>query len=181
MTGAIYNLQPNPEVSVRFRPPRMVPKEPPVPVPGATSGFRLRGKGTGRSRRPSATSLASRLTERDIRAVASDDVALWLDAGIGWQDALPHILRELGVNISAWHDACDAMGEPVAFLALPGDRPQTGSTRRRRSSTPGGALRAFTRKARLGELDLTRSLLGIWERERQGRQPKGAQPPGRPS
>ena len=129
---------------------------------------------------PLSPSLASRLTERDIRAVASDDVAFWLDAGIGWQDAIAHILRELGVNVSAWHDACDAMGEPVAFLALLViDRnrfhPRTPIL------NPGGALRAFTRKARLGELDLTRSLLGIWERERQGRQPKGAQPPGRPS
>ena len=105
---------------------------------------------------------------------------MWLDAGIGWQDALTHILRELGVNVSAWHDACDAMGEPVAFLALMIiDRnrfhPRTPIL------NPGGALRAFTRKARLGELDLTRSLLGIWERERQGRQPKGTQAPRRPS
>ena len=42
---------------------------------------------------------------------------------------------------------------------------------------PGGALRAFTRKAQAGELNLTRAIIGIWERERQGIQPK-AHPKG---
>lgn len=46
---------------------------------------------------------------------------------------------------------------------------------------PGGALRAFTAWARIGEFDLTRSILGIWERERQGRQLKGPLAPRRPS
>lgn len=150
------------------------------PGPWGSLGIPAQGEGRGPLAPPLSPSLASRLTERDIRAVASDDVAFWLDAGIGWQDALAHILRELGVNVSAWHDACDAMGEPVAFLALLViDRnrfhPKTPIL------NPGGALRAFTRKARTGELDLTRSLLGIWERERQGRQPKGPLPPRRPS
>ena len=39
---------------------------------------------------------------------------------------------------------------------------------------PGGALRAFTERARRGELNLTRAILGIRERDRQGRQPKAA-------
>ena len=160
--------------------PQDEPERTSGPGPWGTLGIPAQGEGRGPLAPPLSPSLASRLTERDIRAVASDDVAFWLDAGIGWHDAITHILRELGVNVSAWHDACDAMGEPVAFLALLViDRnrfhPKTPIL------NPGGALRAFTRKARLGELDLTRSLLGIWERERQGRQPKGAQPPGRPS
>ena len=37
---------------------------------------------------------------------------------------------------------------------------------------PGGALRAFTDRARRGELNLTRAILGIRERDRQGKQPK---------
>ena len=168
---------------------RGICKEPAPPddlkgSPGAgfwgNPGIPAQGKGAGPQPPPLSPSLAARLTERDIRAIASDDVAFWLDAGIAWPDALPHILRELGVNVSAWHDACDALGEPVAFLALLViDRnrfhPKTPIL------NPGGALRAFTRKARLGELDLTRSLLGIWERERQGRQPKGTQAPRPPS
>ena len=144
------------------------------------SGFRHREEGREPQGSPLSPTLFARLTERDVRAIASDDVALWLDACDDWQDALPHILRELGANVSAWHDACDAMGEAVAFLALlvidrnrfHPDRPVL---------NPGGALRAFTARARIGELDLTRSILGIWERERQGRQPKGPLTPRRPS
>ena len=168
---------------------RGICKEPAPPddqegIPGAgywgNPGIPAQGKGAGAQPPPLSPSLAARLTERDIRAIASDDVALWLDAGIGWQDALTHILRELGVNVSAWHDACDAMGEPVAFLALLViDRNRFHP--RKPILNPGGALRAFTRRARIGELDLTRSLLGIWERERQGCQPKGPQVPRRPS
>ena len=41
------------------------------------------------------------------------------------------------------------------------------------NKTFNGALRAFTRKAQGGELNLTRAIIGIWERERQGKQPKG--------
>ena len=142
------------------------------------SGFRHREDGREPPGSALSPTLASRLTERDVRAIASDDVALWLDACDDWQDALPHILRELGANVSAWHDACDAMGETVAFLALLViDRnrfhPDTPIL------NPGGALRAFTARARIGELDLTRSILGIWERERQGRQPKGPLVPRR--
>ncbi len=35
-------------------------------------------------------------------------------------------------------------------------------------------LRAFTDRARRGELNLTRAILGIRERDRQGKQPKAA-------
>ena len=136
------------------------------------SPFRHREVGPELEGSPLSQTLAARLTVKDISGLASDDVAIWLDAFDDWRDALPHILRELGTNISAWHDACDAMGETVAFLALlvidrnrfHPDAPIL---------NPGGALRAFTRRARIGELDLTRSILGIWERERQGRQPRG--------
>ncbi|MDE0694960.1 MAG: replication initiation protein RepC [Boseongicola sp.] len=148
-------------------------------APGGPFPIPAQGNGPGPHAPPLSPTLGARLTERDIRGIASDDVALWLDA-MDWQDALPHVLRELGVNVSAWHDACNAMGEPVAFLALLViDRnrfhPDTPVL------NPGGALRAFTRRARLGQLDLTRSILGIWERERQERQPKGPQDLRRPS
>ena len=148
------------------------------PDPG--SGFRHREDGREPEGSPLSPTLAARLTVEDISGLASNDVALWLDAFDDWRDALPHILRELGANVSAWHDACDAMGETVAFLALlvidrnrfHPDAPIL---------NPGGALRAFTKRARAGELDLTRSILGIWERERQGRQPRGPLTQRRPS
>lgn len=112
------------------------------------------------------------MTLDDLRCLASDDVVLWLEATDDWQDALPHVLRELGVNVSAWHEACEAMGPPIAFLALViiarnRFHPKTPVR------NPGGALRAFTAKARAGQLDLARSVAGIRHRERKGLQPKG--------
>ena len=83
-------------------------------------------------------------------------------------------MRELGINVSAWLEACDVMGDGMAFLSLLViDRNRFHPVTPVRN--PGGALRAFTRRARHGQLDLGRAVLGIWERERQGRQPKGAE------
>ena len=127
--------------------------------------------------------LMEKLTPERIRALASDDIALYLDALEDWNEAIPLILRDLGINISAWLDAVEVMGEPIAFLALIViDRNRFHPVVPVRS--PGGALRAFTRKAQMGELNLTRAIIGIRERERQGKQPKsgnvdGAAPRGR--
>lgn len=104
--------------------------------------------------------------------MASDDLGLYLDAFEDWNEAIPMILRELGINVSAWFDACEVMGEAMAFLSLVIiDRNRYHPHAPVRS--PGGALRAFTDRAGRGELNLTRAVLGIWERERQGKQPKG--------
>ncbi len=122
--------------------------------------------------------LMAKLTPDKIRALASDDAATYLDALQDWREAIPFILRELGINISAWLDAVEVMGEPIAFLALIViDRNRFHPVVPVHS--PGGALRAFTRKAQSGELNLTRAIIGIWERERQGKQPKAAPRPER--
>ncbi|MDE0696517.1 MAG: replication initiation protein RepC [Boseongicola sp.] len=131
-------------------------------------------------RRPKRQERTAGMTLEDLRNLASDDMALWLDTLGDWQDALPHVLRELGINVNAWHDACEAMGPPLAFLALVViDRnrfhPKTPVL------NPGGALRAFTARARAGGLDLARSVAGIRDRERKGLQPKGPERPPRPS
>ena len=130
-------------------------------------------------RRPPPDPVAG-MTLDDLRNLASDDMVLWLDALGDWQDVVPHVLRELGINVSAWHDACEAMGPHRAFLALVViDRnqyhPQTPV------QNPGGALRAFSAKARGGGLDLARSVAGIRSRTRKGLQPKGPAKPPRPS
>ena len=122
--------------------------------------------------------ILAKLTTEKLRNLASEDAALYLDACQDWRDAVPLLLRELGVNISAWLDAADIMGEEVAFLALLVlDRNRFHPVTPVRS--PGGALRAMTRRAAAGELNLTRAILGIWERERQGRQPKAKPRPER--
>ena len=118
--------------------------------------------------------VAEKLDHGGLRALASDDIGLYLDALEDWNEALPMILRELGINVSAWLEACEVMGEALAFLCL------VILDRNRFHPhapvlSPGGALRAFTERARRAELDLTRAVLGIWERERQGKQPKAGQ------
>ena len=112
-----------------------------------------------------------RLNAGALRDLASEDAALYLDAVEDWRDALPYLLRELGVNVSAWSAAVDVMGDEAAFIALLViDRNRFHPVTPVRS--PGGALRAFTDRARRGELNLTRAILGIRERDRQGKQPK---------
>ncbi|MEM9234557.1 MAG: replication initiation protein RepC [Pseudomonadota bacterium] len=115
--------------------------------------------------------LLEKLTPERIRDLASEDAAMYLDAFEDWNEAIPMILRELGINVSAWFDACDAMGEAMAFLSLIIiDRNRFHPYASVHS--PGGALRAFTDSAKAGTLNLTRSIIGIWERERQGKQGK---------
>ena len=122
--------------------------------------------------------ILQKLTPEALRDLASEDAALYLDAVQDWRDALPYLLRELGVNISAWNGAVDVMGDEVAFVALLViDRNRFHPVTPVRS--PGGALRAFTDRARRGELNLTRAILGIWERDRQGLQPKAGPRPER--
>ena len=122
--------------------------------------------------------LLEKLTPERVRDLASGDTALYLDGLADWREAIPFILRDLGINISAWLDAVEVMSEPLAFLAL------IVIDRNRFHPvvpvlSPGGALRAFTRKAQGGELNLTRAIIGIWERERQGKQSKGGVRDGR--
>ena len=120
------------------------------------------------------------MTVDDLRNLASDDLAFLLDAASDWQDAVPHVLHHLGINVSAWHDACDAMGPPLAFLSLiiiDRNRFHPKSP----IDSPGGALRAFAAKARAGGLNLAGSVEGIRVRTRKGLQPKGPDRPPRAS
>ena len=120
--------------------------------------------------------ILEKLTPDRIKQLASDDAALYLDGLADWNEAIPFILRELGINVSAWLDAVEVMGQGIAFVALIViDRNRFHPVVPVRC--PGGALRAFTRKAQAGELNLSRAIIGIWERERQGIQPK-AHPKG---
>ena len=99
-------------------------------------------------------------------------MAFLLDAAGDWQDAVPQVLHHLGINVSAWHDACDAMGPPLAFLSLiiiDRNRFHPKSP----VESPGGALRAFAAKAREGGLNLAGSVEGIRVRTRKGLQPRG--------
>lgn len=82
-------------------------------------------------------------------------------------DAAADRCHHLGINRSAWADACASMGRFAAAVAvLIIDRNQTHPENPIRS--PGGALRAMTARARRGELHLHKSLFGIMDRDRGG-------------
>lgn len=120
------------------------------------------------------------MTLDDLQDLASDDMAFLLGGADDWQDAVPQVLHHLGINVSAWHDACDAMGPPLAFLSLiiiDRNRFHPKSP----VASPGGALRAFAARAREGGLNLAGSVEGIRVRTRKGLQPKGPDKPPRPS
>ncbi len=78
-------------------------------------------------------------------------------------DAAHGMLAPLGINHSAWDDACDVMGlEAAATSILIIDINRTHPTKPIRS--PGGTLRRLTSAARSGELNLVGSLKGIERR-----------------
>ena len=93
------------------------------------------------------------------------------------REATLHILRELGINASAWERAVNVMGWNDAYLSLcvidrnwfHPERPVISA---------GGTLSRFTDLYSRGELQLTRSILSILERDRAGTQLR-ARPRGR--
>lgn len=83
-------------------------------------------------------------------------------------EAASALCSTLGISRSAWTDACGAMGRygaAVAVLIIDRNQhhPDTPIL------SPGGAVRALTRRAAKGQLHLHKSLFGILDRDR-GRQ-----------
>ncbi|MGO4855384.1 replication initiation protein RepC [Phaeovulum sp. W22_SRMD_FR3] len=111
---------------------------------------------------------------RKIYAAVSENMRLYLDAVKGTR-GLPNqldfiraaelMLPELGVSTSAWSEACNVLGDLAAALSVcvidAGQYREISPIH-----SPGGALRAFTRRARVGQLNLTGSLIGMIERSR---------------
>lgn len=109
------------------------------------------------------------VTLRQAISAASDDFLAGLRPSsdrIGvpeFVDAAATRCHHLGINRSAWADACATMGRFAAAVAvLIIDRNQHHPDTPIRS--PGGALRAMTARARRGELHLHKSLFGILDR-----------------
>jgi replication initiation protein RepC len=122
------------------------------------------------------TDLLSRLTPANIKGIASEDFEIYLDAFEHPEEAITTYLRELGINVQAWEAAVAQMGLRGAFIALAViDRNRLHPTRP--VISPGGTLRKFTDLHRQGRLNLTRSIIGIWERERAGIQPRSKRCP----
>ncbi|MDE3120564.1 MAG: hypothetical protein KGK00_02215 [Paracoccaceae bacterium] len=117
--------------------------------------------------------LPQHLTLDRLKSTASEDFAMYLDAYPHPEDATAAYLREIGINVRAWEDAVEQMGWADAFISLVViDRNRFHPTSP--VISPGGTLRRFTELHRKGRLSLVRSLIGIWERDRMGTQPRTA-------
>ncbi len=149
--------------------------------------------GDGAGKPPSGASPDGGRGEPDINLsleavldLITDDFRMYLEAQDADQDLAARLWRaceayrpELGINVSAWQDAVDAMGPEVAMLSLIViDRNRFHPTNPTRS--PGGLLREFTRRHRAGELRLAAAVWAILSRARLGKHPKsGAWEPAR--
>lgn len=96
----------------------------------------------------------------DVRRYQNGDLTFH-DFLVAAQNRLP----ELGVNRSAWDDAVVSMGEDSAMMCVlildaNRDRPEAPV------ANPGGYLRALTRRAATGDLNLIGSLIGLSERKK---------------
>jgi len=160
------------------RGPRAAPPNSPHP------DTEVRPKGLEKSAGPCRVSVNDKVLKRlkagGLQELMSAEAEFYLTTQQDWRRAIPPLLREIGVTPSAWDRAVTVMGQEMALLTLIVlDRNRYHPKTPIRS--PGAALRIFTRCAENGTLDLTRTIIGIWERGRQGTQPKGPQdlPPGR--
>ncbi len=109
-----------------------------------------------------------------LYGLASPDMQLYIDARTNGRQPTEHdvsaaavqMLPELGINQTAWRDACEVMGHNDALLALiitDANR----FTPEIRVQNPGGYLRGMTSAARNGTLNLVGSLKALAERKDQ--------------
>ena len=142
------------------------------PPSGAPSCSEQKGRAGDRGHKPE---FLESFAPRQIYAAATENMRLYLEAVKG-DRPLPNqldfiraaelMLPELGIHPAAWQEACDVLGDLAAALAVVViDAGQYRPVRPIHS--PGGTLRAFVRRARVGQLNLTGSLIGIIERSRQ--------------
>ena len=104
--------------------------------------------------------------------LCSEDMQMYLRSRMGSRIAptihdidcaVQAILPEIGINISAWADACRIMGRDVAAMCViitdaNRDHPQI------RVRNPGGYLRGMTNAYRAGNLNIMGSLIALSER-----------------
>lgn len=112
------------------------------------------------------------LTPKQIYAAATEEFRFYLEgSGESWADrraltrAAGFRRSEIGISEDAWSEAVQVMGEvDAAISVMVIDRNRSHPTTP--IGKPGGALRAFTRRAKDGELRLAASVFGILNRNR---------------
>jgi len=118
------------------------------------------------SEKPSAASGLDHVTWKQVLNAASDRFRAHIpvhNRPLDWKDlveAAYGLLPELGVNKSAWVEACTVLGTTGAALCVLITDHAT-LREKDRVLNPGGYLRSMTRKAQQGELYLHRSIFGI--------------------
>lgn len=144
----------------------------PCPSPDAQSAPVSEEKRNGSFDRGHKPQFLETFSPRQLYWMASDDMRLYLDAvkrGDGpptehdFIQAAIKILPAMGINPSAWDEAAETMGDMAAALSVividaNRNHPQ------RPIHSPGGALRAFSRLAAAGRLNLHGSLIGLKQR-----------------
>ncbi len=133
---------------------RLTPCQAFKPSPGM-----IRGSGIEHITLRQVLTIGSKRFAENLQAITSNPY--------GWNDVIEaaHWLRQpLGINQSAWAEACVTMGRPAAAVCVVlADR---GATREDNPvESPGGYLRALTDRARAGELHLHRSVFGWLQKD----------------
>ncbi len=143
--------------------------------PGEKPGSRPAQPDSGRGQ----TLLSVNLSEEAIVGLLTDDLRTLFEAeppDLPWNDRLRaacnEITHRLGVHPSVWDGAVRVLGSLIACICLAIiDRNRFHPSTPTRN--PGGLLRSMVRQAQSGgSLNLDASIWAIWERERNGQQPK---------
>jgi hypothetical protein len=127
--------------------------------------------GQGREEKPPVTAGLDHVTWKQVLNAASDRFRAHIpvhNRPLDWKDlvdAAYGLLPELGINKSAWNEACIVLGTTGAALCVL-ITDHAALREKDRVQNPGGYLRSMTRKAQRGELHLHRSIFGILGKSR---------------
>ena len=120
----------------------------------------------GGREKPPVTAGLDHVTWKQVLNAASDRFRAHIpvhNRPLDWKDlvdAANGLLPELGINTSAWNEACTVLGTTGAALCVL-ITDHAALREKDRVRNPGGYLRSMTRKAQRGELHLHRSIFGI--------------------
>ncbi|CAA9507235.1 MAG: Plasmid replication protein RepC [uncultured Sphingomonadaceae bacterium] len=110
--------------------------------------------------KPAPSEQPSRSYPLRMALEACPDILTYARHGISsWSDfvATARVVRSsLGVSPDAWEQACEALGEAGASIAVAAILQRSGAIR-----SPGGYLRSLTEKARIGEFSLGPVLMAL--------------------
>jgi len=127
-----------------------------------------------RKPKPSTSDVMAKITPADLRSAATPEFRMYLDGysrgiepdPLAFIEAAIQRCSELNIGGTAWDDACEVMGRPfaAALAVLVIDARRLDPVRPVHSA--GGMLRAMTRHAAAGTLNLAGSLIALTKQRR---------------